>query len=260
MEEKKFPKRVFVASPIYNDQCYGSYTSSLLDLQKALLESGISFTYQWTKNLSWIAYARNVLANRFLQDTSATHLLFVDSDIAFDAADVRHMLKYDHDVMIGLYAVKTINWENVASVARKYPDLAADELPLVASSFGTFNLPPGTKRIPLDKPFPVDSGGTGMMLIRREVLEKMASAYPELSIPIQTTEMRYFPGMERMTAFFGETTLADNRIVSEDLSFCNRWRAIGGDIQGCAWFKIRHLGTYEYATDLPNMNRLGLTL
>ncbi|MGV2293391.1 hypothetical protein AAHK20_32115 [Trinickia sp. YCB016] len=248
--------RVFVASPIYNDQCYGSYANSLLSLQKALLQSGREFTFEWTKNVSSIARARNILFNRFLQDAAATHLLFVDSDMAFEAADVIRMLEYDYDLMAALYPKKVISWENVASAAREHPALALDSLPLVAGTFGTFNLLPDERQIPIDQPFPIASAGTGLMLIRRRVFTQMADAYPELMLRIGEGEAPYFPGADRLPALFNEMTAPDGRFLGEDISFCERWRAIGGQVHGCAWFKIRHLGTYEYASDIRAMAQL----
>jgi hypothetical protein len=248
--------RVFVASPIYNDQCYGSYTNSLLKLQRALLDGGHDFVFNWTKSGSRISSLRNLLVNLFLQDASATHLLFVDSDMAFEASDVMKMLDYEHDVMAALCPRKVISWENVAAMARQHPELPSSELPFVAGMFATFNLLPGESRIPLDHPFPIDSTGTGLMLIRRSVLMRMIDAYPELMLPLDDDQARIFPGRDRLSALFNELTTPDGKLLGEDLSFCQRWRAIGGEIHGCAWFKIRHLGTYEFMCDMSTINRI----
>ncbi|QCP54441.1 hypothetical protein FAZ95_36625 [Trinickia violacea] len=252
--------RIFVASPIYNDQCFGSYTNSLLGLQNALLQRGHEFTFEWTKNVSAIARARNMLFNRFLQDTRATHLLFVDADIAFEANDVVRMLEYDYELMAALYPKKVISWANVARAAREHPDLPAGSLPFVAGAFGTFNLLPGDQEIPIDRPFPIASAGTGLMLIRRNVFTQMVDAYPDLMLRIGEGEVPYFPGVDRLPALFNEMTTVGGRILGEDLSFCERWRAIGGQVHGCAWFTIRHLGTYEYACDIRSMAQLRLVV
>lgn len=77
------PTSVLGASPIYNDQCDGSYTHSLLQLQAALYQRGIGFEYAWTKSSSLITIARNLLANWFLKRTTCSHLLFIDADMVF---------------------------------------------------------------------------------------------------------------------------------------------------------------------------------
>jgi hypothetical protein len=248
--------RVFVASPIYNDQCYGSYTNSLLKLQRALLDAGHDFVFNWTKGGSRISNLRNTLVNLFLQDTSATHLLFVDSDMVFEASDVMKMLDYEHDIMATLYPRKVISWDNAAAMAREHPDMPSSHLPLVAGMFATFDLLPGESHIPLDHPFPIEAAGTGIMLIRRSVFTRMIEAYPELTYPVNDDQMSTFARLDRLTAFFNELTGPSGHLLGEDLSFCQRWRSIGGQIHGCAWFKIRHLGTYEYTCDLSTIKQI----
>jgi hypothetical protein len=248
--------RIFVASPIYNDQCYGSYTNSLLNLQRTLLTNGHDFVFQWTKAGSRISNQRNLLVNLFLQDTSSTHLLFIDSDMAFDASDIVKMLDYEHDIMAALCPRKVISWENAAVMARAHPDLPVSALPLVSGMFATFNLLPGETDIPLDRPFPIAATGTGIMLIRRNVFTRMIEALPEFMVPLGDEQARMFPGMNRLTAFFNEMTAPDGQLLGEDLSFCERWRSIGGQIHGCAWPKVRHLGTYEYTCDLSAIRQV----
>jgi hypothetical protein len=259
-DHSRGPIRVFVASPIYNDQCYGTYANSLLGLQRALLQAGHDVYFEWTKNVSGIALARNVLANRFLQDTAATHLLFIDADMAFNAADVMKMLECDLDVTAALYPTKVINWNSVAKVARDFPDLPPDYLSSVAGRFGTFATLPGEPRIPIDEPFPVESAGTGIMLIRRNVLLKMSEAFSDISFRIRPQDAAHFPGKTHLFGFFNEITLPDGVRLSEDLSFCERWRSIGGQVHGCAWFKVRHLGTFEYEAEIRALARWNVPL
>jgi hypothetical protein len=249
-----------VASPIYNDQCYGSYAASLMKLQEAMLRRGHEFIFQWTKNVSLITQARNVLANWFMHSTKATHLLFVDSDMAFDAADVMRMFEYDHDLLAAIYPRKELNWENIASAARQHPEMPIEDLPLIAGSFGTFNLLPDRLQIPTDHPFPIANAGTGLMLIRRNVFVKMAEAYPDLLVRMNERASPFFPGQDYMHAPFETMITSDGRLLSEDIAFCERWRAVGGEVHGCAWFNIRHLGTYEYASDVRAMARAGLVI
>ncbi|WP_321815404.1 MULTISPECIES: hypothetical protein [unclassified Paraburkholderia] len=251
MTEKSI--HVHVVSPVYNDQCYGSYTNSLLDLQGKLLRAGHEFSFNWSKNISRIAKARNLLFNHFLLDQSATHLLFVDSDIVFKAPDVMKMLEYDHDIMVALYSRKTINWELVIKAVKNNPDLTPGTLPLLTATFGTFNPLPGNYTVKVDEPLPIAAGGTGLMLIRRGVFTKMIDAYPELMEPVSPLEAPYFPGIARLSALFNEITLPDGVTLGEDISFCKRWRDIGGEIFGCPWVKTSHLGTYEYTSDIRSI-------
>lgn len=201
-----------------------------------------------------------MLFSRFLQDERATHLLFVDSDIAFDAADVMRMLDFDHDIMAAIYSQKYINWDRVADAARKYPDLPSRLLPSVAGVYGTFHPLPGGGHVSLDEPFQIASAGMGLMLIRRDVFIQMIDAYPELMVRLSSGEANFFQSNPCMPGIFNEMVSPDGFFLGEDLSFCERWRAIGGKVHGCGWFKIRHLGTHEYASDLRQIGQLDLTV
>ncbi|WP_322032702.1 hypothetical protein [Paraburkholderia sp. J76] len=253
-------ERVFVVSPIYNDQCYGSYACSLLELQHALSQTGRQFVFRFMKNNSLISRARNLLCHAFLQDELATHLLFVDADIAFDAADVLRMLSYDHDVMAALYPTKDVNWSRVAEAARSCPNLPAEILPLIAGKFETFKPLQAEIRMPIDEPFPIASTGMGLTLIRRSVFHRMIDAYPSLLCKAPNGGANYLNGVESVPGLFNEMTSPDGFLLGEDFSFCERWRAIGGKVHGCAWFNIRHLGTYEYASDIRSIAQLNLAI
>ena len=96
------------------------------------------------------------------------------------------------------------------------------------------------------------------MLIARRVFERMARAYPEL---------RYTPDgvagandVERSWPhyrFFD--TLAEpgnGRYLSEDFAFCERWRAIGGDIAVDLRSTLLHEGSHVYSGQLGNALRV----
>ena len=97
---------VFVGTPMFGGQCTAGFASSLLNLQKY-----IPFAHSFISNESLITRARNMLAHSFLK-SEATHLLFIDADVAFDAEDVAQMIKdcWDCVVVGGLYPKKMIDW------------------------------------------------------------------------------------------------------------------------------------------------------
>ncbi|HTI67751.1 MAG TPA: hypothetical protein VL460_09440, partial [Caulobacteraceae bacterium] len=88
---------------------------------------------------------------------------------------------------------------------------------------------------------------TGFMLIRREVLEKMAAAHPELLCII--TDMNAPP--KRTVMFFESMIEPDNREhLSEDYAFCRRWRDIGGEIWADFQTRMTHVGHAAYSGSL----------
>ena len=63
-------------------------------------------------NESLITRGRNALVHNFLK-TDCTHLMFIDSDIKFNANEIPRMFEVDKDVICGIYPKKEINWHQV---------------------------------------------------------------------------------------------------------------------------------------------------
>ena len=90
---------------------------------------------------------------------------------------------------------------------------------------------------------------TGMMMIKRAVLEKLCDAYPGL---------KYTPdhilGMEGIKdaiqdhhyRLFDVMTEENGRYLSEDYAFCRRWQNIGGKIYIDAQSNLSHQGGHLY--------------
>ena len=76
---------VFVATPCYGSWLSEDYFHSILDLQNLCREENIALRIQTLGQESLVTRARNTLVANFLDDDKATHLLFIDADIGFDA-------------------------------------------------------------------------------------------------------------------------------------------------------------------------------
>ena len=98
----------------------------------------------------------------------ATHLMFIDADQKFVANDIARMIKADKGIIGGAVPMKGINWEKVRQGAvLNHPDLH-----LLTGIFNVNKLD-GHEMINPDLPFQVKHVGTGFMLIRRDVFEKL---------------------------------------------------------------------------------------
>jgi hypothetical protein len=88
----------------------------------------------------------------------------------FRGHDILHMITADKDIVVGICPKKEINWHTVREAA-----LAGEEN--LAKRTGSFvvNLLDGSGSItiPNNQVFEVAAGGTGIMLIKRQVFEKM---------------------------------------------------------------------------------------
>src|SRR5262245_50888217 len=92
---------VVIATPTYDGKVSTGYVMALSETQELLGEAGISSAWLTCAGHSLIPRARNILAEQFLNDTSATHALLVDADILWRAEDVLRMLRHRHDFVAG---------------------------------------------------------------------------------------------------------------------------------------------------------------
>lgn len=250
-------KKLFVATPMYGGMAHGLYMKACLDLQNIMNKYGVETKFSFLFNESLITRARNYLVDEFLR-SDFTHMLFIDADVHYNAQDVVALLALDKDVIGGPYPKKTINWKNVAEAARKHPDLPTKELEKLVGEY-VFNVVKGTKNFSVTEPLQVMEIGTGYMMIKREVFDKMKEAYPTIHYKPDHVGQANFDGSRYIQAYF-DTVIdtkdsiiggGSDRYLSEDYMFCQMWRKIGGEIYLCPWMRTQHIGTYAFTGDMP---------
>jgi hypothetical protein len=254
--------KIFIATPMYGGMSHGMYTKSCLDLQMLMANYGVETKFSFLFNESLITRARNYLTDEFLRSDS-THLLFIDSDIHFNPQDVVALLALDKDVIGAPYPKKSINWNNIAKAARTNPNLPVSELENLVGDY-VFNVVKGTQQFSVTEPLEVLEIGTGFMMIKREVFEKMEKAYPQLRYKPDHIGQKNFDGSRYIHAYFdtiidtidSATGGGSDRYLSEDYMFCQLWRKIQGKIYLCPWMKTQHIGTYPFTGNLPKIAEL----
>lgn len=275
--------KLFIATPMYGGQNNGLYMKACLDLQGLCMQYGIEVRFSFLFNESLITRARNYLVDEFLR-SNATHLLFIDSDILFDPQDVLALIALDKDVIGAPYPKKSINWKNVAQALVKNPAMNIGELESLVGDY-VFNPVPGTKQFSVREPLEVMEIGTGYMMVKREVFEKFAAAYPKQNYKPDHVGQANFDGTRYIHAYFdtvidngytyddlyalvkdvaeGKTDVAErakkmleiektasHRYLSEDYMFCQYWRKMGGQIWLCPWMRTQHIGTYAFTGNM----------
>ena len=250
-------KKLFIATPMYGGMNHGLYMKSCLDLQTIMMKYNIEVKFSFLFNESLITRARNYLVDEFLR-TDYTHMMFIDSDIHFDPNDVIALLALDKDVIGGPYPKKSINWGNVAETARRNPDLNPKELENLVGEY-VFNVVKGTQQFQVSDPLEVMEIGTGHMMIKRQVFEKLAEAFPNIRYKPDHVGQAHFDGSRYIHAYF-DTVIdtkdsyiggGSDRYLSEDYMFCQMWRKIGGQVWLCPWMKTQHIGTYAFTGNMP---------
>ena len=243
---------LFIATPCYGGNLTDQYFLSLFRATQVLMQQGIKFRITTLRNESLIPRARNILTAMFLEDTQATHLMFIDADIEYEPDSIIRMLALDKDVIAGAYPKKTINWDAIRQAAlRGEPNLAswgaeyainmkADENGKVRTSFGAIEV--------LD-------ASTGFFMVKKTAVEKMIYKYPELKY---NNDSSIDPKFAPYCYALWDTMIdpRDNRYLSEDYTFCRRWQDLGGEIWVDPNTKLNHIGSYTFEGNLHNILKI----
>lgn len=253
---------LMVGTPMYGGQCSSPYHISSIDLTNKFIQLGIPLKHCVIENESLITRARNNIMHMFMHQTDFNRLLFIDADIKFSPDDVLSLLAFSdqYPVICGSYPKKAINWPIIERAVRA--GVPTHELKNFIDN-PVLNFVPsesGVRKMDLSAPVEVLDTGTGFMMIRKDVPEIMAQHYPELKYTPDYA--LHNPGFDDsrdkgVFAFFDtriftdETSIAKKqagvkRYLSEDYSFCQLWRAIGGKIFVCPWINLVHHGTYQF--------------
>lgn len=246
--------KLFVATPMYGGQCFGTYAKSILDLSRLCASYGITTQFSFIFNESLITRARNYLVDEFIR-SNFTHLMFIDSDIDFNPMDVIALMALNKPIVGGPYPKKCIAWENIYDAVR-YNLVKNEERGRLADYAGdfVFNAVPGTSEIRLNEPVEVLEIGTGFMMVQREVFTKFAEAYPQYWYVPDHNRSAAFDGTRRIYQYFqAEIEPERNRYLSEDYWFCQKARQANIPVWFAPWMEIKHHGTYIYSGSIPAM-------
>ena len=214
--------------------CYGGMMSeptvtSLLRFILLAQQAGLNWSLDTMVNESLVTRARNNLMAKMMTNTQATHFMFIDADIRFEPDAILRMMACDKDVIGGLYPKKALPVNYV------------------------INLKPETK-IQGDI-FTVDTMGTGFLLFKRNVYEKLIAAHPETKYVDDVGLGKQYEPM--MYSIFDVGIDEKGHYLSEDWQFCRRWQKIGGEIWAHGKVLLNHIGHYEFQGDLSKMPDFG---
>jgi len=248
MQENEKKPKIFIATPMYGGMCAGFYTQSIIQLLTTCQANGVDAEFSFMFNESLITRARNSLTHTFLK-TDCSHLMFIDSDIKFRAEDVIHMIRAEKDILCGIYPKKEINWHSVkAAMDRGVP---FDQLKSHTGSF-VVNLVnyAGEVTVPVNVPVEIFNGGTGFMLIKREVFDKLGELVPSYSNDVVDLGGKMQQSEPIKEFFTTSIEPGTNRLLSEDYHFCRIWRESGGQVHAAPWCQLSHIGTYAFEGQL----------
>ncbi len=212
--------KVFVFVPSFRGNISSLTFETSHHLMSTLSARGIHAsisTYSWPD----IAELRNI-ALSFWYDVmkDSTHLLFIDDDMGFAPELVISMLDFNEPVIGALYPKKTTPRQWCGS---------GIESPVYRQGF-----------------IEVEGVGGGCLLIQREAISRMIERFPELVGAYMVSGDMEKAGAKRTLRFFDCLQLPTGK-VSEDISFCRRWREIGGSVWASTAYDIQHVGPWTFS-------------
>jgi hypothetical protein len=211
--------------------CYGGMISeptmtSFLRFVLLAQQAGLNWSLDTMVNESLIPRGRNNLMAKMMTNQAATHFMFIDADIRFQPESILQMMAYDKEVIGGLYPKKALPINYVINLK-----------PQVTVQGDIYT---------------VDTMGTGFLLFKRQVYEKLIKAHPETKYVDDIGLGKQYEPM--MYAIFDTEIDHRGHYLSEDWTFCRRWQAIGGDIWAHSKTLLNHVGHYEFMGDISKLD------
>jgi len=244
---------VLIATPTAGGVVKSLYATTLLKAALAVKEAGWSVDYV-TVDSSYISRARNYFANLLLRQSHFTHLIMIDSDMSFERHIICRLVGSGKPVVAAAYSQRHLDMEVFAQAARN-PELTIGDLTALALEYNLQpQLEPEARHVKvIDGMCRVNQVALGCAAIRRDAFEILISAgmvrlRPDRFIQRSGLEGPFYD-------FFGEIMLEDGDSLSEDYSFCKRWRSIpGNEIWAVVDEPIGHVGDMIFSA--PYLNRL----
>lgn len=197
---------VVIATPFYEGRGFAPFISSLVATARELTRAGIEWDFWTLSGHAYVDDARNEIATRFLE-TKAQRLIFIDSDMSWDVEGFMRLMTADAEIVGGSYPVKNA-WDRWTCMEMRSED---------GYCLGRARADGGGHLLRAE----IVSGG--FLKIERTALEKLAPHVKRYRTGLVGSDAS--PDAPEWLGFFTR-----EHPHGEDISFCNRWKAIGGEL------------------------------
>ena len=207
-------KRVMIGTPAGDGTVCVPYLRSILESWALLTAANWQMSMHLVIQDSLVMHARNEIVSYFM-NSAAEDLVMIDSDIGWVPRDLVRLLRHDVPLVAGVYQRKS---EEKVDFTVKFP--AA-----------------GVVRDMQTGLLKAERVGTGFMRLRRDALELMRKKYQHLSYEDKSGQVEY--------CLF-DTSISNGQFCGEDFTFCDRWRAIGGEVWVDPDIRLSHIGSKTF--------------
>jgi hypothetical protein len=236
--------KLFVATPVHSEVSI-HYMQSVFKLQAKCNENKIPIILQLMKS-SLVTQGRNLCVSEFL-NSDFTHLLFIDSDILFNANSIFKMIEKDQEVLSIPYPMKVIQWDKILQKWRGIPSMNATQAETSGNMFPVRIKDKEDDITVTNGMIELSHSMTGCLLIKREALEKMKKAYPDLTIKQETMIDGEKQLRKNLYNFFDTYYDPEEKLyLGEDFAFSRLWTKIGGKCMALINEYITHVGEHQF--------------
>ena len=220
---------LYIGTPLYSEEVNLAYMDSIILLSKELEKAGIPSIRQHVIHTSLITKARNECISNFMNNTKLDYFIFIDADIGFKALDVIKLINYDKPLVAGAYPKKHLRWEEIQKCFYNEMPESSKELLEKTSEYTIYEKKNASIK---DNLLQVNRVGTGFMMIKRDLIKKVAKKYPELM---------YKENGKKGYGLF-ESAIMNKEHLSEDYAFCERVKSVGEKIYIDPSIELTHNG------------------
>lgn len=219
--------KLFIATPAFDGKVNVAYAISMAETRLLMAMNQIDVVIRVKASGSLLVRERNDLIKDFLK-TDCTHMLCVDSDIAWNPIDVKRMIEHDEPFVAALYPAR--GPDNVF-LFRAVTE--GEDNRIAVSPKGLLKM----EYIP-----------AGFMLLKRDLLEKMIAHFPELYYCPKDENLKYEAGH-----YLFAVELWEGEFWGEDYTFCRRARQAGFDIWIDPVVRLDHQGKIAAMADILSL-------
>ena len=259
--EKNIPC-VYILTPCFGSVCFVSYMQSVMSTIELFRKYRIELHVEFCKNDSLVSRARNNLVARAMNDPKMTHIMFIDNDISWDPIEIIKLLLSEKQLIGGVYPLKYYNWNSLipddttpdnkniiqswidAKNKSQIKDITTD-VALIQNRLLKYNVNYLTTTLSINNnTAQVKHIATGFMMIGRDVITQMSTAFPSTKYTDDVNCLR--PDENKYAFALFDCGVEDDHYYSEDWLFCNRWSKMGGSIWMDVTISLTHTGIEEY--------------
>jgi hypothetical protein len=215
---------VMVAIPAYTGTIHLGTMRSLFTDLLSLQARGDSWTLHDECGNALIADARALIVAQFLASDADT-LVFIDSDVCWEAGALLKLVDYPVDMVAGIYPQRRdpinycVKWDT-------------SKTELIAEN-GLLQ---------------VEGVPAGFMKLSRKQLESLVEQYPDTEFYVESAPD------QKAWALFADYRIGKHK-MGEDYAFCRRWTDMGGKVWIDPEIKMGHIGNKTFQGHLGDYLR-----